>query len=458
MSNEFDLLVIGGGSAGVRMSRMAARHVARVAVVENAAMGGTCVNLGCIPKKLYSYAAHFAEAFEESRGYGWSSVAPAFDWETLKSRRAAEITRLNRVYEGLLDGAGVTTLRGTASFLNATDVEVVSAENKREVYRAKHIVIATGGWPQVPDIVGREHVMTSNEIFDLAQFPKRLLVVGGGYVAGEFASIFTGLGAVVTLAYRGAQILRGFDDDIRNFVSAEMVKKGVGIRLNTDVRAITAGSSGAKFVTFVDGTSDDFDAILYATGRHPNTATLNLARAGVAVDATGAVKVNQHFQSSVPSIHALGDVIDRVQLTPVALGEAMTLVNLLYGDGKREMDYEFIPTAVFTHPNIGTVGFSEKDARARFDAVRIYRSEFRPLLHTLSGSTERCLMKLVVEEATDRVVGLHMVGAHAGEIVQGFAVAMKAGATKAVFDQTIGIHPTTAEEFVTMREPVAAVG
>lgn len=462
MDNEFDLLVIGGGSAGVRLSRMAAQRGVRVAVVENAAMGGTCVNLGCIPKKLYSYASHFAEGFEESHGYGWTTQPATFDWDTLKSRRATEISRLNRVYEGLLDGAKVTTIRGTASFLNAGDVEVVSAGNVRTTYRAKHIVIATGGRPQVPDLPGREHAITSNEIFDLAPFPKRLLVVGGGYIACEFASIFNGLGAKVTLAYRGTQILRGFDEEIRNFVSAEMIKKGVDIRLHADVRAIAleAGAGGAhvKVATFANDTSGEFDAILYATGRHANTATLGLSKAGVATDASGAVVVNDEFQTSVPSIYALGDVIDRVQLTPVALGEAMTLLDHLYGDGKRKMDYEFIPTAVFTSPSIGNVGFSEADARARFGKLRIYRSEFRPLMHTLSGSTERCLMKLVVEDATDRVVGLHMVGAHAGEIVQGFAVAMKAGATKAVFDQTIGIHPTAAEEFVTMREAVAGPG
>ena len=455
MQNEFDLLVIGGGSAGVRLSRMAAQRVKRVAVVEHAAMGGTCVNLGCIPKKLYGYAAHFSEAFEESHGYGWDVQVAKFNWTTLKARRAAEIKRLNGIYESLLDGSGVTTLRGSASFLNATDVEVLSLDGTRSVYHAKHIVIATGGWPAVPNLPGREHAITSNEIFDLEPFPQRLLVVGGGYVACEFASIFNGLGANVTLAYRGAQVLRGFDDDIRNFVSAEMVKKGVDIRLNTDVRSIAlSGDGGEKVVAFEDSTSEVFDAILYATGRRANTARLNLANAGVATDESGAVIVNEHFQSSVPAIHALGDVIDRIQLTPVALGEAMALVNQLFGDATREMDYEFIPTAVFTHPNIGTVGFSETDARKRFGAVRIYRSDFRPLLHTLSGSSERCLMKLVVDDATDRVVGLHMVGAHAGEIVQGFAVAMKAGATKAVFDRTVGIHPTAAEEFVTMREPV----
>ena len=455
MQNEFDLLVIGGGSAGVRLSRMAAQRVKRVAVVEHAAMGGTCVNLGCIPKKLDGYAAHFSEAFEESHGYGWDVQVAKFNWTTLKARRAAEIMRLNGIYESLLDGSGVTTLRGSASFLNATDVEVLSLDGTRSVYHAKHIVIATGGWPAVPNLPGREHAITSNEIFDLEPFPQRLLVVGGGYVACEFASIFNGLGANVTLAYRGAQVLRGFDDDIRNFVSAEMVKKGVDIRLNTDVRSIAqSGDGGEKVVAFEDGTSEVFDAILYATGRRANTARLNLANAGVATDESGAVIVNEHFQSSVPAIHALGDVIDRIQLTPVALGEAMALVNQLFGDATREMDYEFIPTAVFTHPNIGTVGFSEAGARKRFGAVRIYRSDFRPLLHTLSGSSERCLMKLVVDDATDRVVGLHMVGAHAGEIVQGFAVAMKAGATKAVFDRTVGIHPTAAEEFVTMREPV----
>jgi glutathione reductase (NADPH) len=322
------------------------------------------------------------------------------------------------------------------------------------VHKAQHILVATGGWPVVPKVPGREHAITSNEVFDLPEFPSRLVVVGGGYIACEFASIFQGLGARVTQLYRGEQVLRGFDDDVRHFVAAEMRKKGVDLRTGSHVERIEKTAAGL-LVHLQDGATLLADTVLYATGRSPNTSGLGLADLGVALSENGAVIVDKHYQSNVPGIHALGDVTDRVQLTPVALGEAMVLVDHLFGNGQRVLDYELIPTAVFTHPNIGTVGLTEAQARERIGDVRVYRSEFRALRHTLSGSTERTLMKLVVAQASDRVVGLHMVGADAGEIVQGFAVAMKAGATKAVFDSTLGIHPTAAEEFVTMRTPVA---
>jgi len=449
---DFDLFVIGGGSGGVRAARMAAQRGARVALAEVAAMGGTCVNVGCIPKKLYSYAAHYAEAFEESRGFGWTGAAPVFNWERLKTNRALEISRLNGVYLQLLQGSGVQIIEGWATLADAHTVEV---EGSR--YTAKHILIATGGRPSLPEVKGRELVITSDQIFDIDPFPARLLVVGGGYIACEFASIFNGLGSQVTQLYRGAQVLRGFDAEVRAFVAAEMVKTGVDLRLHTDVAAISRAADGLH-VQLQDGSSTTVDAVLYATGRLPNVAGLGLENAGVPLTAQGAIEVNAHYQTSVPSIYALGDVTARIQLTPVALGEAMVVVDHLFGAaaGKkpRRMSYDFIPTAVFTHPNIGTVGYSEADARKEFGKVSIYRSEFKALKHTLSGSTERTLMKLVVDDASDRVVGLHMVGADAGEVVQGFAVAMKAGATKAIFDSTIGIHPTAAEEFVTMREPV----
>jgi len=457
---EFDLLVVGGGSGGVRAARMAAQRGARVALVEAQAMGGTCVNVGCIPKKLYSYAAHFAESFEQSHGFGWVGAAPTLDWAALKAGRAREITRLNGIYLQLLKNSGVQIIEGWATLVDAHTVEVAGQR-----YSAQNLLIATGGTPSVPDIAGREHVITSNEIFDIEPFPKRLLVVGGGYIACEFASIFNGLGAQVTQLYRGAQVLRGFDDDIRNFIAAEMLKAGVDLRLNADVANITRTPSTTKnvgplWVHLADGSALEVDAVLYATGRVPNIKGLGLEALGVAQKADGAINVNAQYQTSVPSIYALGDVTARMQLTPVALGEAMALVDHLLGPVKgkapRSMSYDFIPTAVFTHPNIGTVGFSEADARAQFGSISVYKSEFKALMHTLSGSTERTFMKLLVDDASDRVVGLHMVGAEAGEIVQGFAVAMKAGATKAVFDSTIGIHPTAAEEFVTMREPVKA--
>jgi len=462
-SFDFDLFVIGGGSGGVRAARMAAQRGARVALAETLGqdgLGGTCVNVGCIPKKLYSYAAHYAEGFHESAGYGWEGEAPRLSWATLKANRATEISRLNGVYGNLLRGSGVTVFNGFARIdgEHAITLATLHADGSpgHQHFTAKHILIATGGTPHVPHFVGREHVITSNEIFDLEPFPQRLLVVGGGYIACEFASIFNGLGAQVTQLYRGEQVLRGFDDEIRHFVAAEMIKSGVDLRLNAGVVDIRKAADGLR-VELEDGNVVMADAVLYATGRVPNVQGLGLDTVGVAQGGQNEVLVNAHYQTNVPSIYAVGDVTNRVQLTPVALGEAMVVVDQLFGPaaGKppRDMSYDFIPTAVFTHPNIGTVGFSEAAAREKFGQITIFRSEFKALRHTLSGSTERTLMKLVVDTASDRVVGLHMVGAEAGEIVQGFAVAMKAGATKAVFDSTIGIHPTAAEEFVTMREP-----
>ena len=449
---DFDLFVIGGGSGGVRAARMSAQRGARVALAEVAEMGGTCVNLGCIPKKLYSYAAHFAENFEESHGFGWVGAAPTLNWEALKTNRAREISRLNGIYAQLLQSAGVHILNGWATLVDAHTVDLGGQRHS-----AKNILIATGGKPSTPDVPGREHVISSNEIFDLSPFPQRLLVVGGGYIACEFASIFNGLGSQVTQLYRGAQVLRGFDADVRSFVADEMVKTGVALHLNTDVAAIERTGDGLA-VRLQDGSCMTVDTVLYATGRVPMVEGLGLAAAGVAQNAAGAIEVNAQYQTSAPSIYALGDVTARLQLTPVALAEAMVVVDQLFGPsaGKkpRGMSYEFIPTAVFTHPNIGTVGYSEHDAIEKFGKISVFRADFKALKHTLSGSTERTFMKLLVEDATDRVVGLHMVGPDAGEIVQGFAVALKAGATKAVFDSTLGIHPTIAEEFVTMREPV----
>ena len=461
---DFDLMVIGGGSGGVRAARMAAQRGIRVALAETLGqdgLGGTCVNVGCIPKKLYSYAAHYAEGFEEAHGYGWEGSAPRLNWNTLKTNRAREISRLNGVYANLLRGSGVTVFNGFAQLAGEHQVTLstLNADGSAGHQRisAQHILVATGGTPHVPHFVGRKHVITSNEIFDLPEFPTRLVVVGGGYIACEFASIFNGLGAQVTQLYRGEQVLRGFDDEVRHFLATEVRKAGLDLRLNAGVLAIHKHTDGLH-LQLEDGNTLVADAVLYATGRVPNVNGLGLDTAGVAQSAQGAVVVNEHYQTNVPHIYAVGDVTARVQLTPVALGEAMVVVDHLLGPatGKaaRTMSYDIIPTAVFTHPNVGTVGLTEAQAREQFGNVTIFRSEFKALKHTLSGSTERTLMKLVVDTTTDRVVGMHMVGADAGEIIQGFAVAMKAGATKAVFDSTIGIHPTAAEEFVTMREPV----
>ena len=451
---DFDFFVVGGGSGGVRAARMAGQRGARVGLAEVADMGGTCVNVGCIPKKLYSYAAHFADSFEESHGFGWEGAAPVLNWETLKANRAKEIKRLNGIYDKLLDGAGVKVIKGWARMIDAHTIEVGD-----QYYTAKNILIATGGTALVPAVDGHDHVVTSDSMFDLDPFPRRLLVVGGGYIACEFASIFNGLGSHVTQVHRGEKVLTGFDEDVRSFIAVEMAKTGVDFKFKTEVESITKTALGLFVKLKSDGQSLTVDTVLYATGRIANASGLGLGAVGVEVSAAGAIKINEHYQTSVPHIYAVGDVTARMQLTPVALGEAMVVVDQLFGPaaGKaaRSMSYDFIPTAVFTHPNIGTVGYSESQARDKFDKVSVYRADFKSLKHTLSGSTERTLMKLLVEDATDRVVGLHMVGPDAGEVVQGFAVAMKAGATKAVFDSTIGIHPTMAEEFVTMREPVA---
>lgn len=462
-SFDFDLFVIGGGSGGVRAARMAAQRGARVGMAEmlgTDGLGGTCVNVGCIPKKLYSYAAHYAAAAQESHGYGWEGSSPTLNWDTLKANRASEINRLNGVYDSLLRASGVTVFNAFASFEDAHTLRLstVNADGTagHQQVSAKHILIATGGTPHVPHFSGCDHVVTSEAMFDLPQFPERLVVVGGGYIACEFASIFHGLGSQVTQLYRGEQVLRGFDDEIRHFLAAEMRKAGVDLRLHAGVLSVERQPDGLH-VRLEDGNTLVADVVLYATGRLPLVQGLGLDRVGIAQGPQGAILVNERYQTNVPHIHAVGDVTARMQLTPVALSEAMVVVDHLFGPlpGKnpRRMGYDLVPTAVFTHPNVGTVGLTEAQAREQCDAITVFRSEFRALKHTLSGSSERTLMKLIVDTPTDRVVGLHMVGADAGEIVQGFAVAMRAGATKADFDATLGIHPTAAEEFVTMREP-----
>lgn len=453
---DFDLFVVGGGSGGVRAARFAAQRGVRVALAESKRMGGTCVNVGCIPKKLYSYAAEYAEGFTDARGYGWQLAGePVLDWERLKANRAQAIGKLNAIYENLMTGAKVDRMQGHASLLDAHTVQVRHDDGRLTQHSAATVLIATGGQPWVPEIEGRELAVTSDDIFDLPRFPRRLAVVGGGYIACEFASIFHGLGSAVTLLYRGKQILRGFDDEVRGFAAEEMRKAGVDVRVHADVDRIEAVGD-ARRAHLRDGTAVDADVVLYATGRRANIDGLGLDTVGVRQTESGAIAIDEHFATSVPSVYALGDVVGRLELTPVALAEAMALVDQLFGPlpgkARRTMDYDNVPTAVFTHPPIGTVGLSEQAARERHGAVRIYRSDFRPLQHSLSGRSERTLVKLVVDDATDRVLGAHMVGADAGEVIQGFAVALKCGATKAQFDATIGIHPTSAEEFVTLRE------
>ena len=443
---DYDFFVIGCGSAGVRAARVAAGHGARVAVCEERYLGGTCVNVGCIPKKLLVYAAHFRYDFEDAAGYGWTLGEAGFDWSCLIANKDREIARLNGLYRGLLEKAGAELIWGRGALV---DDHTVAVEGRR--YSAERILIATGGWPAVPEFPGREHVVTSNEAFHLERAPARAMVVGGGYIAVEFAGIFHGLGIEVVQLYRGPLFLRGFDDDVRRHLADEYRARGIDLRFDAEVAGIERDGKSLT-VALNDGSRTAVDLVMYATGRRPLTAGLGLDRAGVELDAGGAIKVDDGWRTSVPHIYAVGDVIDRIQLTPVALNEGHILADRLFGDRDRDMSYENVPSAVFSQPPIGTVGLTEAEARARYGEVDIYKTDFRALKNTLSGRAEKTLMKLVVEPASDRVVGIHMVGPEAGEIVQGFAVAMKAGATKRQFDATIAIHPTSAEELVTMRE------
>jgi glutathione reductase (NADPH) len=452
MTYDFDLFVIGAGSGGVRAARFAAGFGARVAVAESRYLGGTCVNVGCVPKKLLVYGAHFAEDFHQAQGFGWSLGEASFDWPTLIANKDREIERLNGIYRNLLLGSGVTLLEGHARMLDAHSVEL---GGKR--YSAKHILIATGGWPHIPNIPGHEHAIGSNEAFFLKQLPKRVLVVGGGYIAVEFASIFNGLGAQTSLLYRGELFLRGFDKAVRLHVQEELIKRGLDLQFNSDIQRIDKQADGSLRATLIDDRVLEVDCIFYATGRKPMLENLGLENTQVELDERGFIQVDEQYQTREPSVLAIGDVIGRVQLTPVALAEGMAVARRLFKPEEyRKVDYQMIPTAVFSLPNIGTVGLSEEQARAAGHKVTVFESRFRPMKLTLTDCQERSLMKLVVDADSDRVLGCHMVGPDAGEIVQGLAVAMKAGATKQHFDETIGIHPTAAEEFVTMRTPVAS--
>jgi len=451
MSHDFDLFVIGAGSGGVRAARFAAGFGARVAVAESRYLGGTCVNVGCVPKKLLVYGAHFAEDFEQASGFGWSLGEANFDWTTLIANKNREIERLNGIYRNLLTNSGVSLFEGHARIVDAHTVEV-----NGQRHSAERILIATGGWPQIPDIPGREHAISSNEAFFLKQLPKRVLVVGGGYIAVEFASIFHGLGAQTSLLYRGDLFLRGFDGAVRQHLRDELSKKGLDLQFNADIASIERQADGSLAATLKDGRVLEADCVFYATGRRPMLDNLGLENVEVKLDKRGYVEVDDLFQTSTPSILALGDVIGRVQLTPVALAEGMAVARRLFKPEEyRPLDYSMIPTAVFSLPNIGTVGLSEEQAIEAGHKVKIFESRFRPMKLTLTENPERTLMKLVVDADSDRVLGCHMVGPEAGEIVQGLAVALKAGATKQIFDETIGVHPSAAEEFVTLRTPVS---
>ena len=443
--NSCDLFVIGAGSGGVRAARISAGLGAKVIVAEGLYLGGTCVNVGCVPKKLYVYGSEFGKAFKDAEGFGWTVEGTSFDWPTLRDNKTREIGRLNSIYDRLLEGSGAQVINGMAKLVDAHTVEVNGTR-----YHAKKILLATGSWPTKPEFPGNELAITSNEIFDLDSFPRRLLVVGGGYIATEFACIFNGLGAQVTQLYRGDLFMRGFDDDIRTFAAEEIKKTGVDLRFNSNIVSLTRVSEGLE-AQLTDGSSMVVDTVLCATGRHPNIEGLGLERTAVKLDNRGYVSANEYFQTDEPSIFALGDMTGGPQLTPVAIEQAMAFAQTQFGDTEKVMDYSFIPTAVFCQPNIGTVGLTEEETKARGIDIDVYLSDFKPMKHTLSGRDERTLMKMIVDKSSDRVIGLHMVGPDAGEICQGMAVAMKAGATKADFDSTVGIHPTAAEEFVTMR-------
>ena len=444
---DYDLFVLGAGSGGVRAARTAAALGAKVAIAEERYLGGTCVNVGCVPKKLFVYASHFADEFREAAGFGWQVGERLFDWSVLLANKNREIQRLNDIYADLLEKSGAERFDGRAVITGKNEVAI-----NGEKITAERLLVATGGWPHIPEIPGRDHVISSNEAFFLERLPGRAVVVGGGYIAVEFACIFNGLGVDTTLLYRGDLFLRGFDRECRAFLAQEMEKKGVTLRFNASVNKIEK-QNGRLTADLGPGGSLETDLILYATGRRPNTQGLGLEAAGVRLNDKGAVLVNERWQSSTPSIYAIGDVTDRMNLTPVATAEGTALARNLYNGEARRVDYRDIPTCIFSQPQLGTVGLTEEQARAEFEQVEVYKSGFTHLKHTLSGSDEKTLMKLIVDKGTDRVVGAHLVGADAGEIAQGLGIALKAGATKAVFDATIGIHPTAAEELVTMREP-----
>jgi len=441
---DYDLLVVGAGSGGVRAARVSSQLGARVAIVEAERLGGTCVNVGCIPKKLFVYGSHFGYDLEDARGYGWSTE-PSFDWATLLENKDREIARLNGVYERLLDQAGVTLLRGRATLRDPHSVEIDGT-----VRSAERLLVATGGTPILPDIPGREHAVTSDALFQLRELPDSMMMVGAGYIALELGSVLCALGVDVTLVHRGKEILRGFDHDLRCHLHDELELKGIRILLETQVQALRKTSAGFE-AKLDDGQLLTTELPVFAIGREPNIEGLGLEDLGVELGERSGIVVDEDFTSSVESVHAVGDVTDRVQLTPVAIAEGMHFAHRFFGNGEHRIDYANIPTAVFCQPELATVGLTEAEAWHRCQDVRVYKSVFTPLKLTLSDRKEHTIVKLVVDASNDRVVGCHMAGHGAAEVIQGLAVAMKAGATKAQFDATLGIHPSSAEEFVTLR-------
>ncbi|MBP2299197.1 glutathione-disulfide reductase [Azospirillum picis] len=443
---DFDLFTIGAGSGGVAASRRAASYGAKVAICEGSRVGGTCVIRGCVPKKLLVYAAQFRDGFEDARGYGWDSHLPAFDWETLIARKDAEIDRLNGIYINMLKNSGVTLFEGFGRIVDPHTIEVAG---KR--YTARNILIATGGWPSMPAIEGIELAATSNEALHLPTLPHSVLIIGGGYIAVEFASIFRGLGAEVTLMIRGDDLLNGFDDDIRVALAQEMRKRGITIISRCKPQKLEKGPGGYTLTDHM-GREHSAALVMAATGRSPNTKNLGLEEVGITLNDKGAIPVDEWSRTGVEGIYAIGDVTDRMALTPIAIAEGRALAETLFNDNPMHIGYDNVPTAVFSLPPLGTVGLTEMQARAKYPKIDIYKAGFRPMKHTLSGRDERVLMKLVVDGDSQRVLGAHMMGMDAPEMMQTMAIALNVGATKQDFDRTIALHPSTAEEFVLMRE------
>jgi len=446
---DFDLFTIGAGSGGVAASRRAASYGARVAICEGSRVGGTCVIRGCVPKKLLVYASQFRDAFQDACGYGWDSHVPAFDWPTLIANKDKEIDRLNGIYIKMLENSGVTLLPHFGRLIDRHTVEVAG---KR--YTAKSILIATGGWPSLPEIPGIEHAITSNEALHLGHLPHSILIIGGGYIAVEFASIFRGMGVEVTIMIRGEDLLNGFDDDIRVALAQELRNRGIEILARTKPVKVEEGPGGFTITDHL-GREHSAGIVMAATGRRPNTRDLGLEELGIETDAGGAIRVDEWSRTNVDNVYAIGDVTDRMALTPIAIAEGRALAETLFNDNPMNISYANVPTGVFSLPPLGTVGLTEAEARAKYAKVDIYRTGFRPMKHTLSGREERVLMKLVVDGESQRVLGCHMMGMDAPEIVQGLAIALNCGATKADFDRTVALHPSTAEEFVLLREKVA---
>jgi glutathione reductase (NADPH) len=447
---DYDFFVIGAGSGGVRASRMAATYGARVGLAEDYRVGGTCVIRGCVPKKLFVYASEYSGHYQDAVGFGWDEASPSFDWKTLKANKDKEIARLEGLYGKNLDNHNVEIIKARGKLLDRHTIELTDENGKRTV-TANKILIATGAWPSYPDIPGIEHAVSSNEVFEFEELPKRIMVVGGGYIAVEFAGIFNGLGVETSLLYRGEEILRGFDLEIRAKLREEMVKKGIDVRIHTDVTEIV--KTGDQFLlTLSDDNEMVTDCVMYATGRRANTAGIGLEELGVKMRDNGEIIVDKYYRTNVDNIFAVGDVIGGMQLTPIAIKEGAALAATQFNDKPTFVNYDNIPTAIFSQPPIGTVGMSEEEARKQFgDDLKVFRSEYKSMKFTLAGRDERSLIKLLVDGKTDRVVGAHMIGPDSAEIIQGIAIALKMGATKAQFDDTVAVHPSSAEEFVLMK-------